>query len=755
MKKRILLILSCCLTIVLLAVPVFAEENQNESGQSSLRLASFNVKDEGDHLKFTFSIKNANESCQFQNLHIGYDLLNESGQFQETVSYDLSADELTLVDDQYQGSVSKHFTKNGIWTLDFIEITDSQNQMYSLPVDEIKSLMSNNNTLVINDVRIIKAPVIKEMSFVDDLSNPIDASTYLTLKIDASVEKYTPSYVLYYYSTKTDSIRLLTAEYDKQSDQYLVTIPSAMKYQSDNFKFLCAETYCSDLDNGPQNSVTQFQYFTTLSKNDMSPYMRLIQENTIDFDENDFHYGCNISNMDLKMNYSEDNHNPEIIESSMRWDSKTIIQPGVAKFHYQVTDFGGSQVTLTYVIYELNNQVTEEHPTNYYIENIADNTVMNVEIPFNRYDNAQESFRILGIYVEDSIGKCNLYIENENSMEKICSVNEHLNNCDLIFTDFGDDLKFQKFQNYDEYLYNSDKKLIEKLSQSSEGKTYVIDYEEKPIISKEVFQSIQGKDITLIFDSHQSYGDSGVQWVINGKDITYIKDIDLKTDIQIKNIKVENDEDIDIPVYNELLPRKQANQAYLDDFKQNKELSYYANYLSHLNIEKDDFYEKFVEEYAKYEQGQIVFAKNGQLPGKMKIRYNPDYTFRGYIQNSKLNCYYVNNDQYELIQEDIQKSTDGCYEFDIVHNSTYVLSVEKLMKSTEDNEEEDPRGNHNDDKDVTGPDVIDKKTNNPTINDHKEKPNTATQTTDSSQIFLFISCIVLSGMIFIKLRKDI
>lgn len=144
----------------------------------------------------------------------------------------------------------------------------------------------------------------------------------------------------------------------------------------------------------------------------------------------------------------------------------------------------------------------------------------------------------------------------------------------------------------------------------------------------------------------------------------------------------------------------------------------------------------------------------------MTIRYNPDYTMRGYINDEKLNCYYVHDGEYELVQEDIEKSLDGCFEFTITHNSTYILQSEKIKNIETPSHEDDPiitpEVNPDDESSVIIPDEH-PSDNIENVIDHHEN-TTSVQTGDQTSLLINCLFILLAGTIIykvsVKMRKQ-
>lgn len=752
MKKRIIIaLLSLCMMAVLFPVSVYAD-----SERCLFRLQSLSIENQDRDLHFVFAIDDSlvTDDSQFDSLDVFY----ENEQSKERVSYTIYSNQLTGNNQQWIADVQKKFKENGKWNLKTVIITDDKNRTY----DASQDLNLVDYSLDIAEMVKIEAPIIKSMSFTNDLSKPINAGNYLNINIDSQVKYNDPNYVLIYYNETNHKLFTLSASYDSRLKQYIVSLPKTMQYLSEKFTFLFVESYCSAFEIPPAYTITEFNRYTPMSREQFSKYVQVIENGHHDFDASQVNYNANITNMDLTMNYSEDSRRPEIVQNSMKWESHTIVQPGAAKLQFQVTDFGGSKVCRSYAIYECDGKVLSGYSTqNSYVESFNDNDTVNIEFPISRYADVQGKFRILAIVVEDNAGYKSIYIEDENDIEKIEEHVGYVADGDFKITHFDNNLTFKQYQNYEKILDNSDPTLLQQLEQCIEGKTYVIDYSQQSIVLADVFKSIQGKDITLVFDTDKDYKDKGIQWVICGKDITQLKDIDLSTELKTINLKINNaKKDIDVPGYYEFITRQTANENFLNRLNEQPGVEYYLDYLKQFDIQKDNFYEQFVNEFLRYEKSEIVFEKNGELPGKMTIRYNPDYTMRGYIKDEKLNCYYVNDGKYELVQEDIEKSLDGCFEFTITHNSTYILQSEKIKNIETPSHEDDPiitpEVNPDDESSVIIPDEH-PSDNIENVIDHHEN-TTSVQTGDQTSLLINCLFILLAGTIIykvsVKMRKQ-
>lgn len=152
------------------------------------------------------------------------------------------------------------------------------------------------------------------------------------------------------------------------------------------------------------------------------------------------------------------------------------------------------------------------------------------------------------------------------------------------------------------------------LKAMSDGQVAIVEYSQNPIVHKEIFEAIVGRDITVVFENYD------IQWVFNGKEIDFIK---CKTiDLSVK-LSIASGEPL----------------GYIDDDKVLK----------------------------------LTFADNGELPGKVKIRLNNEYLQAKYRYQANMVLSYYDKTP-EVIDEKVLCETDGYVEIEITHNSTYILS---------------------------------------------------------------------------------
>lgn len=164
--------------------------------------------------------------------------------------------------------------------------------------------------------------------------------------------------------------------------------------------------------------------------------------------------------------------------------------------------------------------------------------------------------------------------------------------------------------------------IIQKIKSIDDDGKIIINADAKSIIDKEVFNSIKGTGKNLIIN----YGEN--QIIFNGKNITDAKTIDVS--IEIKKVSDNND---------------------------------ISNLIGHGII--------------------LVFADNGTLPGVENVRIKSSSIVKKVLIDKNIYVYMFNEDtrDFTLIKENVAKNSDDYYEFEVDHNSIYVLVPSPLDES--------------------------------------------------------------------------
>lgn len=268
---------------------------------------------------------------------------------------------------------------------------------------------------------------------------------------------------------------------------------------------------------------------------------------------------------------------------------------------------------------------------------------------------------------------------------------------------------------------------IDEISALPDGSTVLCNVtRNNQIIRKELFDAIKGRDITVTFTSFyqgstnttSSMGsissnstDTGIQWIINGKDIINpTKDVDMTVSFStekyskyiipeyVTNKNLERDfwnnvdfsslTDKEREKLNKELVKLQKKQikSYFDSLKKAGYKNIDEIYKRTIN---SDIYENsrgaswiqmiiMANDYTDYVS--MKFADNGLLPGKMTIRLKPTYATRGLIGAKNLKLFFVDNDNYSLLYNNINIDEDNYYNFVLDHNSEYWLTNGNLDK---------------------------------------------------------------------------
>ena len=231
-----------------------------------------------------------------------------------------------------------------------------------------------------------------------------------------------------------------------------------------------------------------------------------------------------------------------------------------------------------------------------------------------------------------TIGKYDLVsatISNESSTI-IYSKDGNISNSEKF--DFNSNIEINDLKQQDTFIYNNEdltNEIITSLYNAKSTATIQISADANPIISEELFNTIKGTDKKLIITYHDN------QLIFEGNNISTSKSID----VSVTTSSIESTSDIG----------KLVNDGIVLDF-----------------------------------------ASNGDLPGKATAKIKITEEMKNKLGNGKVYVYYYNVDNNNFIEIDtkVKKTNDGYYEFDINHNSEYILVNEKLdnaLISTEDN----------------------------------------------------------------------
>ena len=189
------------------------------------------------------------------------------------------------------------------------------------------------------------------------------------------------------------------------------------------------------------------------------------------------------------------------------------------KIFVEATDNGSGINSASVTLYKISDDgivdLDSKIITNLYYDNFLEEYVGNINFknkPFGKY-------YIFKIELTDNL----------NSIKQVC-----LNECD---TETLVNLSTNKYgtielvEDTNEVLSINDVDLIEKIKESKDGVTTIIDISNNGIIQKEVFSAIQNTSKILVFK------DKGIEWIFNGNDIEKLKEIDLSFRSSLYNNK--------------------------------------------------------------------------------------------------------------------------------------------------------------------------------------------------------------------------
>ena len=164
--------------------------------------------------------------------------------------------------------------------------------------------------------------------------------------------------------------------------------------------------------------------------------------------------------------------------------------------------------------------------------------------------------------------------------------------------------------------------IIKKIKDTDQSNFIItIDANKDPIIKKELFQVIKGTNKSILI----KYADN--EWFFSGYDISIIKDINVSSEIFDNASKLTGD--------------------------------------------LSSVVKKGVT---------IEFPGNGELPGKALIRIKATSAIKSQLGTNKVYVYYYdkNGQKLDKVAMEITLSDDDYYEFYINHNSTYIITTEKV-----------------------------------------------------------------------------
>ncbi|MCL2400739.1 MAG: S-layer homology domain-containing protein, partial [Defluviitaleaceae bacterium] len=259
--------------------------------------------------------------------------------------------------------------------------------------------------------------------------------------------------------------------------------------------------------------------------------------------------------------------------------------------------------------------------------------VFTLEIIIDRYSPPKRIF-IDQVQVQDNAGNNQVYRLNPSQWD-----------LDRGILPLPDDVYFRvlNYISSDLATNTANQNLINDILAQPDDALIVINYDTGANISADVFEAIRGTDRTIVLQQG-----NGIEWVFNGNDITYPKNI-------YANVQ--------------LSPLDQftgSNSNLIEDIMQDAP----AMVLS--------------------------FADNGVLPGRATIRIIADFTFRSVIGIDNLYVYHFDRTNNKLvpIAANLNVSeVDGFLEFVIYHNTDFVITNGSIDGETQENDNDNDNEN--------------------------------------------------------------
>lgn len=701
------------------------EEKVATKGQVlSTDLTAFNLQLEEveTDLKITFTIEGNKTGISNLSLNV------ESGD--KNTEYLTTSELIFLENNTYTAKISLKGLEQKLYEVTSVNLTDVENNSYSFS----KSCVNNSedqycasstsdllkdkwDTLKVTGKRTASYPTITSLQG-KNFGDIEVGNTVLDLNYDLdNVSDFENIMVTLNY--KMDNGKSYSLYYQNGVKKALLL--EAIKYQTKKLKLdyivVSGEIKGVMVNNRMQTIYTPLSKEEFEQENTMGGFMNTQFENISTIMAED--------SLDINIiNYANDTTPPSIVSAD--WRSDTINLPGDLILDFKVdNNENESEVSL---IMPITSRSLKFNPGQQYIYNQNE-----FRYSLGRYEDLT-SMKTYGFVAYDSCGNAAYYLTDPNAVKNNSYYGEYIPDGAIIreWKQSFKDVSFKRTQNYEQILDNT-KDYLSILRNAKSGSLFVVDTNVNANVDEKVFDAIKGKDITLVFENVTGYATelSGVQWIVNGKDIKNIKSIDTSVSIKANNLKVGEIGAVSLaqPKANTSLIKQ--NEYVLASLENSPELSYYSSYLKSLDILNVSYYDAFWEAYQKDTTVRLDFAENGELPGKMRIRFKMDYTFRNYISDEGLSLFYVNEDKLDLVQSGISLDTESYYGFDLTHNSSYLLKY-----------------------DTTNQPKVDSPVNSPTITTPTSKSPLSPSTGDASNINMLVFIMTICvGVICLFIRK--
>ena len=333
-------------------------------------------------------------------------------------------------------------------------------------------------------------------------------------------------------------------------------------------------------------------------------------------------YIANYKSKDLSVTLTdvvEDNDAPKLV--SWKYLTETLYTPDIMKMQVTATDKTTEPVSVEVWMKKEGSDEIIAIPGDLKTISSGKTAVFEMSFEFRKYE-VDGTIYINEMRIDDRMGNSTTYSVENGTLEK-----KTFKVIDGAVADY--------------YTATTDKNLLNIVSSAAQekGKTVCINITDKNrIIPKKVFEIIAGKDVTVIFEKmydnswSDSEADDGIEWVMYGKHIDKAKAKDINAYVKV------------------VKESWSGLEAETDFRKPNGE-------------KKDNFI-------------RIVFANNGELPGKATIRFKPGFTLRSFTNANDMRLYYLNDETHkvDLIQSKIKTEKTGYFHFNITHNSSYAFA---------------------------------------------------------------------------------
>lgn len=324
-------------------------------------------------------------------------------------------------------------------------------------------------------------------------------------------------------------------------------------------------------------------------------------------------YNMDLVRFTIVSDMSEDVVPPQLVSAEILNENNTINKPGILKFKLDFKDLESGVSYIDVILVDKDSTDDNGVTANIVSSQIDDPRQILLKEPI------KDGSVILDIPFDADHRTGEWYVQRITFSDKAGNINYVSSMYDEATIKFNVEDEFQ----YDLITALSNPNLNTQLSNTKAGDVANILIDSDGIFTKENWEAIKGKDVTLVF-----YKDA-YQWIVNGKDIkNETKDVDL--DLTFKQVAG-----------------------------------------SEINSDVDAI--------------GLTFEPNGELPAQSKIRFKSDYMYSYLGKEENFHLYYVVDGNYTENETVVDLSFDGSDEwcsFTIDHNSYFILSPKSIKTPT-------------------------------------------------------------------------